>query len=78
MLKVGHFWHVHLQSTIKHNYVIIIYIQGTLFFFFPLDYNWLYVPPFVQKKERRFCQHNRDVQCMQLDFRIFMFQKEGQ
>ena len=25
---------VHLQSTIKHNCVIIIYIQGTLFFFF--------------------------------------------
>ena len=32
--QIGYFLHVHLQSTIKHNCVIIIYTQGTLFFFF--------------------------------------------
>ena len=47
MLKVrkngqfGHSLHAHLQSTIKHNCVIIIYIQGTLFFFFSSDYIYM-------------------------------------
>ena len=36
--QIGHFWYVHLQSTIKHSCVIIIYTHSTLFLFFPLDY----------------------------------------
>ena len=37
------FLHVHLQSTMKHICVIITYIQGALFFFFPLDYIHIYI-----------------------------------
>ena len=33
ILKNGKFLHVHLQSTIKHLFVTIIYIQGALLFF---------------------------------------------
>ena len=36
--QIGHFWHDHLQSTIKHSSVIIMYTHSTLFLFFPLDY----------------------------------------